>query len=227
MVKQIVFGTAGGLGLFIYGLQLMEVGLQKAAGSRMQKILKALTRNVLMGTFVGAVITALIQSSSATTVMLIGFVNAGLMTFTQSLGVIFGANIGTTITAQIIAFKLTDYALLFIALGFVFFYYSSKKFWKSFGLCVLGFGLLFFGLHVMKEAISPLSQGTYILNIFQRFSEIPLLALFTGAMVTAVIQSSSATVGMVLALASAGLLPLKGALPLILGCNIGTCATAL
>ena len=227
MIKQMLFGTIGGLGLFIYGLQIMEEGLQKAAGDRMRKILKALTRNALMGTLVGAIITSIIQSSSATTVMVIGFVNAGLMTFTQSLGVIFGANIGTTVTAQIIAFKLTDYALLFIALGFVLHFYSPKKFWKSLGICLLGFGLLFFGLHIMKGAIKPLSKGPSIRDIFRRFSENPLLGLLTGAIVTAVLQSSSATVGMVLALASANLLSLAGAIPLILGSNIGTCATAL
>ena len=226
-MKILIFGLIGGLGLFIYGIHLMGEGLQNAAGERLRRLLRALTKNALIGTAVGAFITAIIQSSSATTVMVVGFVNAGLMTLKQSIGVILGANIGTTVTAQIIAFKLTDYALPVIAVGTVLYLFVNRRFWKFFGLFLLGFGILFLGLTLMAGAVKPLSQQPAFRDFFVQYSGKPLLGVLTGAIVTAVFQSSSVTSGMVITLASLGLFDLKGAIPLIFGCNIGTCITAL
>ncbi|MDD5746747.1 MAG: Na/Pi cotransporter family protein [Candidatus Omnitrophica bacterium] len=226
-MQQFVFSVVGGLGLFIYGIHLMGEGLQKAAGDRLRQFLKALTKNTFTGTLVGAGITALIQSSSATTVMVVGFVNAGLMTLRQGIGVIFGANIGTTITAQIIAFKLTDYALPTIALGACLFLFVNRRFWKYCGLFLLGFGILFLGLQIMTSVVTPLAKEKAVQDVFVSFSRNPFLGILTGMAVTALLQSSSATTGMVIALASAGLFDLQAAISLIFGCNIGTCITAV
>lgn len=227
MVKEFVFGLVGGLGLFVYGIYLMGEGLQHAAGDRLRSLLKALTKNALIGTLVGAFITSIIQSSSATTVMVVGFVNAGLMTLRQALGVIFGANIGTTVTAQIIAFKMTEYALPVIAIGTILYLFINKRFWKFFGLFLLGFGILFLGLNIMTAVVKPLAGQQAVKDIFVIFSKNRLLGVLAGAIVTAIFQSSSVTTGMVIALASVGLFDLKGAIPLIYGCNIGTCVTTL
>ncbi|MBU1045374.1 MAG: Na/Pi cotransporter family protein [Candidatus Omnitrophica bacterium] len=227
MVKELIFSVFGGLGLFIYGIHLMGEGLQNAAGDRMRRLLKALTSNTLAGTVVGAGITAIIQSSSATTVMVVGFVNAGLMGLEQAIGVIFGANIGTTITAQIIAFKLTNYALPAIAIGACLYLFVPKRFWKFFGLFLLGFGILFLGLQTMTSVIKDYSDRPAVISAFISFSKNPALAVLTGAVVTAIFQSSSVTTGMIITLASLGLFDLQGAIPLIFGCNIGTCITAI
>ncbi|MCG2712598.1 MAG: Na/Pi cotransporter family protein [Candidatus Omnitrophica bacterium] len=227
MVSELIFSIVGGLGLFIYGIHLMGEGLQNAAGDRLRRLLKALTKNTLSGTLLGAGITAIIQSSSATTVMVVGFVNAGLMTLTQAIGVIFGANIGTTITAQIIAFKLTAFALPAIAIGACLYLFSPKRFWKFFGLFCLGFGILFLGLKIMTSMIKPFAGDPVIQNIFVEFSKNPFLGILIGASITALFQSSSVTTGMIITLASLGLFDLQGAIPLIFGCNIGTCVTAM
>ncbi|MBU1086014.1 MAG: Na/Pi cotransporter family protein [Candidatus Omnitrophica bacterium] len=227
MIQELIFSVFGGLGLFIYGIHLMGEGLQNAAGDRMRRLLKALTSNTLAGTVVGAGITAIIQSSSATTVMVVGFVNAGLMGLEQAIGVIFGANIGTTITAQIIAFKLTNYALPTIAIGACLYLFVHKRFWKFFGLFLLGFGILFLGLKTMTSVIKPFSDNPAVISAFVSFSKNPALAILTGAVVTAIFQSSSVTTGMIITLASLGLFDLQGAIPLIFGCNIGTCITAI
>ncbi|MBU0635252.1 MAG: Na/Pi cotransporter family protein [Candidatus Omnitrophica bacterium] len=227
MVKELVFGLAGGLGLFIYGIHLMGEGLQNAAGDKLRRLLKALTKNTYLGIIVGTFITAIIQSSSATTVMVVGFVNAGLMTLQQSIGVIFGANIGTTVTAQIIAFKLTALALPAIAIGTCLYLFIHKRFWRFLGLFILGFGVLFLGLQIMTSTVKPLAQNQAVRDIFIAFSHNPFLGIVTGAAVTAIFQSSSVTTGMVIALSSLGLLDLRAAIPLIFGCNIGTCVTAL
>ena len=224
---DLIFGLAGGLGLFVYGIFLMGDGLQKAAGDRMRGLLKALTSNPLMGTAVGAGITALIQSSSATTVMLVGFVNAGLMTLKQSIGVIFGANIGTTITAQIIAFKLTDLALPAIAIGVGLHFFSKKKYWRDIGYFFLGFGMLFLGLTIMASQVKPFSQNPAVKQIFINLSNNPVLGVLVGALFTAIFQSSSVTTGLVITLAVLGLIDINAAIYLILGCNIGTCITAM
>jgi len=227
MVKELIFGILGGVGLFIYGIWEMSEGLHKASGERTRKILHNLTGSPIRGVLVGTGITSLIQSSSATTVMVIGFVNAGLMTLVQALGVIFGANIGTTITAQLIAFKLTDYALPIIGLGMLTIFLAKKKTHKYIGEFLLGFGILFLGLSILTNVVKPLGQYPWFNNIFIAFSRNHILGILAGAAVTAILQSSSVTSGMVLGLAMANLIDLKAALPLILGCNIGTCVTAL
>jgi len=227
MVKEIIFGVLGGLGLFIYGLWQMSEGLHKISGERMRRILHNITGSPLKGILVGAGITSLIQSSSATTVMVVGFVNAGLMSIVQALGVILGANIGTTITAQLIAFKLTDYALPIIGLGMLIIFLAKKKTHKYVGEFLLGFGILFLGLSILTTVVKPLGQYPAFKNFFISFSQNPILGVLTAAVVTAIVQSSSVTTGMVLSLSIAGLIDLRAALPLVLGCNIGTCATAL
>ncbi|NQU19451.1 Na/Pi cotransporter family protein, partial [bacterium] len=196
-------------------------------GNRMRGLLKALTTNPLMGTAAGAGITALVQSSSATTVMLIGFVNAGLMTLKQSIGVILGADIGTTITAQIIAFKLTDLSLPAIAIGVGLHFFSNKKYLKDIGLFFLGFGMLFLGLKIMSSQISPFSQDPAVRQIFVNLSRNAFLGVMVGTVFTAIFQSSSVTTGLVITLASLDLIDINAAIYLILGCNIGTCITAL
>jgi len=224
---DLIFSLAGGLGLFIYGIYLMGDGLQKAAGDRMRGLLKALTTNPVMGTGVGAGITALVQSSSATTVLLVGFVNAGLMTLKQSIGVIFGANIGTTITAQIIAFKLTDLALPAIAIGVGLHFFSKKKYWRDIGYFFLGFGMSFLGLKIMASQVKPFSDNPAVRQIFINLSNNPVLGVLIGALFTAIFQSSSVTTGLVVTLATLGLIDINAAIYLILGCNIGTCITAM
>ncbi len=227
MLKEIIFGLVGGLGLFIYGIWEMSEGLHKACGDRMRRILHNLTGGPLRGILVGSGITSLVQSSSATTVMVVGFVNAGLITLLQALGVILGAHIGTTITAQLIAFKLTDYALPIIGAGMLIILLARKRTHKHIGEFLLGFGILFLGLSILTSVVRPLGQYPAVNNILVSFSTNPFLGILAGMVVTAVLQSSSVTTGMVLSLAMAGLIDLKGALPLILGCNIGTCITAL
>ncbi len=227
MIKELVFGIFGGLGLFIYGIHLMGEGLQNAAGDRLRRWIKALTKNLFLGTMVGAFITALIQSSSATTVLVVGFVNAGLMELRQAIVVILGAHIGTTITGQIIAFKLTEYALPFVAIGAIFYLFVNKRFWKFFGLFLLGFGILFLGLEIMTSTVEPLADEPMMQNIFVAFSKNPFLGILTGAILTAIFQSSSVTTGIVIGLGAVGLIDLKAAIPLVFGCNIGTCVTAL
>ncbi|MFH1460065.1 MAG: Na/Pi cotransporter family protein [Candidatus Omnitrophota bacterium] len=227
MVQGIIFGVIGGLGLFIYGIHLMGEGLQNASGDRLRRLLKILTKNRLMGAAVGTFITALIQSSSATTVMLVGFVNAGLMGLRQAIAVILGAHIGTTITGQIIAFKLTDYALPIIALGTILFLFVERRFWKFLGLFFLGFGILFLGLNIMTSGIKPLADNPAIKEIFINFSKNPFLGILTGAVLTAIFQSSSVTTGIIIGLGAMGLLELQAAIPLVFGCNIGTCITAV
>ncbi|MFH1269659.1 MAG: Na/Pi cotransporter family protein [Candidatus Omnitrophota bacterium] len=227
MVKELIFGILGGLGLFIYGIQEMSEGLHKACGEKMRNILHSLTGGPIRGVLVGTGVTSLIQSSSATTVMVVGFVNAGLMTLVQALGVIFGANIGTTITAQLIAFKLTDYALPIIGLGMIILFLSKKKTHKHIGEFLLGFGILFLGLNILTTVVKPLGQYPVFKSILADFGRSPFLGILAGAVVTAIFQSSSVTTGMVLGLAMAGLIDLRAAIHLILGCNIGTCVTAL
>lgn len=227
MVKEVIFGVVGGLGLFIYGIAEMSEGLHKASGDRMRRILHNLTGSPIRGVLVGAGITSVIQSSSATTVMVVGFVNAGLMSLVQALGVIFGANIGTTITGQLIAFKLTDYALPIIGAGMLILLLAKKKNHKYIGEFLLGFGILFLGLNILTQVIAPLGDYAWFNAMFLTFGKNPLLGIFAGFLVTAVVQSSSVTTGMVISLAMANLIDLRTAIPLMLGCDIGTCVTAL
>ena len=215
----------GGLSLFLYGMRKMSEGMKKVAGNRMRSILSALTNNRVIGLSVGAFVTMVIQSSSATTVMLVSFVQAGLMKFVQTLGVILGADIGTTITAQLIAFNLTDYALFMIAVGFGFTMFGKKDTQKHLGEAVLGFGILFFGMKLMSEAMIPLQTYQPFIDLLKGL-ENPVFGLLLGAIFTALIQSSSAFTGIVIVLAQQGVLSLEAGIPLIFGANIGTCITA-
>ena len=224
--QKLIFGLMGGLGLFLFGMKIMSEGLQKIAGSRMRKILSALTSNRIVGTLVGIAVTAMIQSSSATTVMVVGFVNAGLMSLVQSIGVILGANIGTTVTAQLIAFKITKYALPAIGIGAGFKLFTKNKKWSYFGEILLGFGLLFFGLSVMKHAFDPLKTSDEFRQLFMIVGDNHLVGVMIGAILTMIVQSSSATIGITIALATSGILSFDASVALILGENIGTTITA-
>ena len=224
--QKLIGGRRGGLGLFLFGMKIMSEGLQKIAGSRMRKILSALTSNRIVGTLVGIAVTAMIQSSSATTVMVVGFVNAGLMSLVQAIGVILGANIGTTVTAQLIAFKVTKYALPAIGIGAGFKLFTKNKKWSYFGEILLGFGLLFFGLSVMKHAFDPLKTSDEFRQLFMIVGDNHLVGVMIGAILTMIVQSSSATIGITIALATSGILSFDASVALILGENIGTTITA-
>jgi len=221
----LIFGLFGGLALFLYGIEQMSNGLKKTAGDSIRSILSALTNNRLLGLTVGAFVTMMIQSSSATTVMLVSFVQAQLMTFVQSLGVILGADIGTTITAQLIAFQLTDYSLLMIAVGFSVRMYSKKDTGKHIGEVIMGFGILFFGMKLMSDAMKPLRTYAPFIELIEGLAN-PWFGLLVGALFTALIQSSSAFTGLIIVLAQQGLLTLDAGIPLIFGANLGTCVTA-
>ncbi|MBW1720659.1 MAG: Na/Pi cotransporter family protein [Deltaproteobacteria bacterium] len=229
-MMEILFKALGGLGLFLFGMKIMSEGLQKVAGTRMRKILNMVSNNRLVGCAVGTLVTSVIQSSSATTVMLVGFVDAGLMSLTQAIGVILGANIGTTVTAQLIAFKIQDYALPAIALGVFLKFFIGRRKWVYVGDVFLGFGLVFYGLATMKAGFSPLKHDPSFVAFFTRFSadNLPslLLCILAGTGLTMFLQSSSATVGITMALASQGLLTYEASVALILGDNIGTTITA-
>ncbi|BBO76476.1 Na/Pi cotransporter [Desulfosarcina widdelii] len=229
MVK-VLLTTFGGLGMFILGMKMMTEGLQMTAGKRIKAILSAVSSNRVIGCLTGTVVTAMVQSSSATTVMLIGFVTAGLMTLQQAVGMILGANIGTTVTAQLIAFKLTSLALPAIALGVVLKYFTQQKKTRYIGEVILGFGMLFYGMTVMKHGLSPIKSDPAFLDFFTKFDPSSvgglLLCVVVGAALTIMVQSSSATIGLTMTLAGQGLLTFPGAMALVLGENIGTTITA-
>ena len=221
----LIMGLLGGLSLFLYGIAKMSEGMKKTAGDRMRNILAALTSNRVVGMTVGAFVTMIIQISSATTVMLVSFVQAELMTYVSAISIILGANIGTTITAQLVAFKLTDYALLMITIGFVMTMFNNNNTIKHIGEAILGFGILFFGMKLMSDSMKPLRSFQPFIDIM-RDLENPITGILIGAIFTALIQSSSAFTGIVIVLAQQGLLTLEGGIPLIFGANIGTCITA-
>ena len=223
--KFMLIGLAGGLALFLYGMNKMSAGMKHTAGNKMRAILASLTKNRIIALIVGAFVTMVIQSSSATTVMLVSFVQAGLMSFVQSLGVILGADIGTTITAQLIAFKLTDYALLMVAVGFSLQTLSKTDNTKNIGEVVLGFGILFFGMKLMSDAMAPLRSYPKFMDLMHGL-ENPFLGLLVGTFFTAIVQSSSAATGVVIVLAQQGLITLEAGIAVIFGANIGTCITA-
>ncbi|MGL5506701.1 MAG: Na/Pi cotransporter family protein [Paraclostridium sp.] len=224
---DIVISLMGGLGLFLFGMNLMAEGLEKSAGSRLKKIIELLTSNLFMGVLVGAFVTAVIQSSSATTVMVVGFVNAGIMNLTQAIGVIMGANIGTTITAQLVSFDLNGMAPIALGIGIVLYLFASKPKVKNVAEILIGFGILFTGMDFMKDAVKPLAEYQGFTDLLVTFGNYPLLGLLLGFGITAIVQSSSASMGMLIALASQGLIPLSAALPILYGQNIGTCVTSL
>ena len=225
-VTAIIFQLIGGLGLFLTGMQFMSEGLQKSSGDSLKKILEKLTTNRIIGTGVGAIVTAVIQSSSATTVMVVGFVSAGLMSLTQALSVILGANIGTTITGQIIAFNISTISLPCIGIGSILYIFFKKPAIVYLGQIVLGFGLLFLGMDTMTEAFKPLSNSEEFKSVFIYFSYNPVAAVVAGAVTTLIVQSSSATIGITMALATAGIIDFPAAAALVLGENIGTTITA-
>ncbi len=222
----IISGTLGGVALLMYGIRIMGDGLEAAAGTAIRRILAALTRNAWLGCLVGAVVTGIVQSSSAVTVMTVGFVNAQLMTFRQALGVIYGANIGTTVTGQIMAFQITRAALPAIAVGFALSYFAKRRVVRNLGQGILGFGLLFLGLLLLKESVESLKESELAVQLFTSFSHNLILAVVAGAIVTMAIQSSSASLGIAMALAAHNLITLEAAIALMLGDNIGTCITA-
>jgi len=217
----------GGMALLLYGMQLTGEGLQAAAGARLRHLLTGLTASRLLALVTGAGVTALIQSSTATTVMLIGFVQAGLLSLYQAMGVILGADIGTTLTVQLIAFKIYDYAPLMVGAGFTLRFFARRRLTKDFGQALLGFGFIFLGLKLMIDAMAPLRGSDLTPRVLLVFAESPLLGIVAAAALSALVHSSAATIGLALALASQGLLPLEGAVAIVLGANIGTCATAL
>ena len=226
MSLLMAFSLLGGLGLFLYGMKMMSDGLENMAGDRMRRVLELLTNKRLAAVGVGAGVTAIVQSSSATTVMVVGFVNAGLMTLIQAAGVIMGANIGTTITAQLIAFKLSDIAPFILFAGMIMTIFLRKRRAIRLGEIILGFGMLFVGLSLMSEAMAPLRENEAFRNFLVNFKS-PIIGILIGASFTAIIQSSSASVGILQAMALMGLIGLDSAVYIVLGQNIGTCVTAL
>lgn len=224
---EMFFGLAGGLAIFIYGMLQMADGLQKAAGDRAKRLLEILTGVPVIGVLVGTLVTAVIQSSSATTVMVISFVNAGLMTLKQAVSVLFGANIGTTLTAQLISFNLSKAIFPILFIGFLLNFLGKKKQIKYIGQVLFGFGILFIGLGFMQSSMAPLKDYPWFVGAIQNLSTYPILGVIVGAVTTAVIQSSSATIAILIALASQGLITIEAAIPVLLGDNIGTCFTAL
>ena len=231
---QIIFGLLGGLAVFIYGMNMMSECLQKAAGEKMKSILALLTKNPVLGVIAGALTTAVLQSSSATTVMAIGFVSAGLMTLPQAISIIFGANIGTTMTAQIIAFKISDYIYIIIFIGFLISFIAKSEKAKSIGQTIFAFGLLFLGIETMGDVMKPLASSPVFTNLIGKVAHIPVLGVFVGTLMTLVVQSSSATIAVLQNFASqpgsdgvTSILGLAGAIPILLGDNIGTTITAL
>lgn len=222
----LLISLSGGLGLFLFGMHAMSEGMQQSAGERLRSILENVTRNRIVGAGIGTLVTTIIQSSSATSVMLVSFVNAGLLQFRQTLPVLLGAAIGTTITAQMIAFKITEYSLLLVAVGFFLQAFSKREKLKYVGYSLFGFGILFFGLEIMSDAMAPLRDYAPFIDLLLRL-ESPLVGILVGAAFTALIQSSSAFVGIMIVLASQGLLSLDACIPLLLGSNLGTPVTAL
>ena len=233
-IMTTVFGLAGGLAMFLFGMNSMSDALQKAAGERMKQILSFLTKNPIMGALAGALVTAVLQSSSATTVMVIGFVSAGLMTLPQGISVIFGANIGTTMTAQLMAFKISDYIYPIIFIGFLVYFIAKSEKAKNIGMVIFSFGLLFEGIEIMGSVMKPLAGSAVFTDLMGRVSEIPALGVLLGAVMTLVVQSSSATIAVLQNFASqpaadgvTSVIGLAGAIPILLGDNIGTTITAL
>ncbi|PID61124.1 MAG: Na/Pi cotransporter II-like protein [Ignavibacteriae bacterium] len=225
-VMYLIFGLFGGLALFLFGMEMMSEGMKKTAGSKLRIILEKLTNNRVLAVVVGIFVTMIIQSSSATTVMLVSFAQAQLISFTQTLGVILGAGIGTTITAQMIAFKLSDYALIVIAFGFLILFFNKSKKIKHIGEIIFGFGVLFYGMHIMSQAMYPLRTYKPFIDLLLHL-ENPFYAIIIGTVFTALIQSSSAFSGILIVLGTQGLITLEAAIPLILGTNIGTSITAV
>lgn len=231
---EVIFGLLGGLAVFIFGMNMMSDCLQKAAGEKMKSILAMLTKNPILGVLAGALTTAVLQSSSATTVMAIGFVSAGLMNLPQAISIILGANIGTTMTAQIIAFKLSDYIYLIIFIGFIVNFLVKSEKAKNIGQTIFAFGLLFLGIETMGSVMKPLASSPVFTDMIAKVADVPVLGVAVGTLMTLVVQSSSATIAVLQNFAAqpgpdgvSSMLGLAGAIPILLGDNIGTTITAL
>jgi phosphate:Na+ symporter len=227
MTNVMLITLIGGVVVLLYGMRLVGEGLQLAAGGRMRQVLGSITSNPLKGMLVGAFITAVIQSSTATTVMLVGFASSGLMDLTQAVGVLLGADIGTTITVQLIAFHVSDYALLLVVAGYLLIFTTKRKVFKYVGQAILGFGFIFFAMKFMSDAMVPLRQSEIVKALLVSLGDRPLLGILVAAVLSALLASSAATIGLAITLSLQGLLPLDAAIPVIFGANIGTCATAL
>ena len=224
---ELILTLLGGLGLFLFGMNFMSQGLQKAAGARLRTILEAMTKNKIIAVLFGALFTAIVQSSGATTVMVVSFVNAGIMSLSQSVGIIFGANIGTTITSQLVAFNLTGVAPLILFAGAVLLMFGKRPMIKKVGEVILGFGALFLGISMMKDSMALLpGQYPMVLEVLSTLNN-PFLGIILGTLVTVIVQSSSVTVSILLLMASQGLLDLSVCFYVILGCNIGSCTPAV
>src|SRR4051812_44257316 len=227
-MQQFSFMTMlGGLCLFLFGMNLAKEGLQLVAGDKLRTILHSLTDNKLLAIGIGALATAIIQSSTAVTVMLEGFASSGLLTLTQAMGVILGADIGTTVTVQLISLRVTDYALWLVIAGVLIHRFSAKKRSKYVGQSVLGFGFIFYSLALMAQATMPVRDNPHVKDALQNLADYPIYALPAAASLTATLQTSAAATGLVLSLALGGGMTLDAGVPMILGANIGTCATAL
>lgn len=224
--KEMLFMFLGGLGIFLYGIRSMSDGLQKTAGDRLRTILEKLTSNPVLGVIAGALVTAIIQSSSGTTVLTVGLVNAGLLNLRQAIGIIMGANIGTTITSFIIGFKITEYSLPIIAVGAFLIFFSKRKNVNYWGQAIFGFGLLFLGLDLMSTGMKPLRNSEVFLDLMQTLSDQPILGVLVGTVFTMIVQSSSATIGILQGLAESGAITFEQSLPILFGDNIGTTITA-
>ncbi|SMP41764.1 Na/Pi cotransporter family protein [Anoxynatronum buryatiense] len=224
---EIAFGVLGGLGLFLYGMHVMSSGLQKVAGNKLKDIISMLTSNRIMGVAVGALVTAVVQSSSATTVMVVGFVNAGMMQLAQAASLIMGANIGTTITAQIITFKIDRFAPVIIGIAVGVWLFSKNRKTKQLAEAFIGFGMLFIGMKMMGDALRPMREFEAFKNILISFAENPFLGILAGFGITVMVQSSTASTGILLALAMEGLIPIESGLPILFGINLGTTVTAI
>lgn len=224
---KIIMGVILGLGLFLYGMNLMSKSLEESAGNRLKKIIQIMTKNIFMGILVGAIFTAIIQSSSATTVMVVSFVNAGVMNLNQAIGLIMGANIGTTITTQLISFDLGNTIYISLIIGTIMFICFRNKNIKNIGKVFIGFAILFIGMDIMTNSLNPLSKHPIVKEMLINFGKYPVMGVIVGFGITAIIQSSSAAGGILIALAQQGLLPINSAIYMLYGQNMGTCITAL
>lgn len=227
MYFKLVIEVLGGLALFIFGINRLSNSLQKITSNKLKTVINTLTKRSWYTILIGLFTTVLIQSSSATSVMTVGFVNAGLITLRQAIGIIMGANIGTTVTAQIVSFKIDMLAYPLIIIGFVIHFLGKRRRTKNIGMTIIGLGLLFLGMTVMKTAMEPLGDNEAFKNFLLIFSKNPFYGILIGLALTTLLQSSSATIGLLIALASQGLIPIEAAIPILIGDNIGTCSTAL
>ncbi|MBL7123836.1 MAG: Na/Pi cotransporter family protein, partial [Actinobacteria bacterium] len=227
MYFKLVIEVIGGLALFIFGITRLSDSLQKITSNKLKTAINTLTKKSWSTVLVGLFTTSIIQSSSATSVMTVGFVNAGLLTLRQAIGIIMGANIGTTVTAQIISFKIDMLAYPLIIIGFLMHFLSRRRRYKNIGMTIIGLGLIFLGMAVMKGALEPLRDNEIFKNFLLNFSRNPFYGILAGLVLTTLLQSSSATIGLLIALASQGLIPIEAAIPILIGDNIGTCSTAL